>query len=262
MSYSDFPSAPNLKAQAGQFFDTTKSSAGVNVQQELKGSASVASGSKQDMARMNEAADQIKQRAQANGGEASIGTGRAATGMVMQEGLSYGAVFVAGMINPALGVGVAVMAGMNTAKTLQASMNKNSSFTAPEDIGKGSKADAKASANDDISYKSSGGSETSLQSVAQNSFQDGAMMPSMMPTYEEDKPQYADGYFASAAEYDKMYDGMISDGSSPEDIYTMAMNLEDNPDYQALQRQIHQHDVLRPQNLHAVAANSPSMGMS
>jgi hypothetical protein len=258
VSYSDFPSAPQLKAQAGQVFDTTKSSAGVNVQQELKGSASVTADSKKDMARMNEFADQMKQRAQANGGEPSVGKGREATGLVMQEGLSYGAVFAASLINPALGMGVAAMAGLNTVKTLQANMNKNSTFTAPEDIGKGSKADAKANANDEIAYKSSGGSETSLQSVAQNSFQDGAMMPSMMPAYHEDKPQYSDGYFASAAEYDKMYDGMVADGSSPEDIYTMAMNLDKNLDYQALQRQIHQHDVVRPQNLHAVAASGPS----
>jgi hypothetical protein len=259
VSYSDFPSAPQLKAKAGQVCDTTKSSAGVNIQQELKASASVTAGSKKDIARMNEVADQMKQRAQANGGEPSVGKGRAATGFAMQEGLSYGAVFAASLINPALGMGVAAMAGLNTVKTLQANMNKNSTFTAPEDIGKGSKADAKANANDEISYKSSGGSETSLQSVAQNSFQDGAMMPSMMPAFEEDKPQYANGYFASAAEYDKMYDGLIDNGSSPEDIYTMAMNLDENRDYQASQQQVYRHDVVRQQNLHALSSGPSGM---
>lgn len=252
MSQNYFESAPDLKAATGAVFSAHKNTGNVNFQAEMNGSMSVAQSTSQEMAQMREFADQMKQRATFNGAETQTSKGRELTGAAIGEGLSYGTVALATAINPLLGAGVGIAAAANTLNTLRSKMQSNSTFTAPEDFGKGSKADAKS---EEPSYKSDGGSVTSLQAVAQNSFVDGGMQaPAFMPGAEADEAVYTTPHYADRSAYDKMYQDMIVNGQSPDDILEMSLKMDEDKNYLAMQRQYDQHAIHRPQNLQMVAA--------
>lgn len=254
MSVNYFESAPNLQAAVGAVFSAHKDTSGINIQAEMKSSLNVAEQTGTELNKMREFADQMQQRAVAEGGEIKVNAGRQATGAIMGEGMSYGLTALATAINPAVGAGMAVMSGLNTMRMLQSRMSQNSQFTAPEDIGKGSKADAKSEVS---SFQSDGGSKTSFQAVAKDMFQFGGPVPAAPG---KDEPEYTQPNYASRAEYDEMYDNMKAQGLSADELLEMSMNFDQRPEFMAMMRQHEQHAVLRPQNLHMVAS-APSFGM-
>jgi len=255
LSQNYFQSAPDLQAAAGPVFSAHKNTGNIDFQAEMKSSMGIAQSTGKEMAQMREFADQMKQRAEFNGAEMQTSKGRELTGFAMGEGLSYAIVGAAAVINPALGVAATVVAGAKMANMLRSKMADNSSFTAPEDFGKGSKADAKSEAP---TYKSDGGSATSLQAVAQNSFVDGGMQaPAFIPSEQADEGEFTTPFYAGRADYDRMYQEMVMNGQTPDEILEMSLNMDEDKNYLAMQRQYQQHAVLRPQNLQMVAS-SPS----
>lgn len=257
MTQNYFESAPKLTAAAGAVFDATKDTSGINFQAEMKSSLNVAEQTGQELSKMREFANQMKERALADGGEMQAPQGNAA-GFAIQEGMSYATVAIATAINPALGMIAGGIASANTVRSIASRTSEQSSFTAPEDMGKGSKADAKT----EESVFSSGGSATSLQAVAQSTFVDGGMQaPSFMPSSDDDKPVFTKPFYGSEAAYDQMYSDMISNGQTPDDVLAMSIKFEEDQNYVAMQRQYQQHAVIRPQNLQMVAS-APSVGLS
>lgn len=249
-----FESAPDLQAAVGNVFSANKDTSGINFKQEMAASLNVAEQTGKEMSHMREFADQMRQRAAAEGGQLQ-NNGSKAGSMIMGEGMSYGLTALAAAINPALGAGMAVASGLKTMHMIQSKMSQNSYFTAPEEIGKGSKADAKSEVS---SYESDGGSKTSFQSLARDAFQVGAPSP-MMPG--QDKPEYTRPHYASEAEYDQIYDDMKAKGLSADDMLEMSMNFDQSPEYLAMMRQYQQHAELRPQNLQ-MAASAPRLGLA
>tara|TARA_R110002126_G_scaffold13118_7_gene57346 strand:+ start:253018 stop:253809 length:792 start_codon:yes stop_codon:yes gene_type:complete len=263
VSQNYFESAPDLKAATGAVFSAHKDTGNVNFQAELSGSMSVAKSTSNEMAQMREFADQMQQRAMHNGAETQTSKARELSGFAMGEGLSYGTVALAAAVNPLLGAGVATVAAAKTLNTLRSKMQSNSTFTAPEDFGKGSKADAKS---DEPSYKSDGGSMTSFTAVSKNSSVDGGMQaPAFMPSADGDEAEYTTPLHANRSAYDKMYQDMIVNGQSPDDILEMSQKMDEDKNYLAMQRQYDQHAIHRPQNLQMVASSpatpaAPSFG--
>lgn len=249
MSTNYFETAPDLKAAAGAVFDAHKDTSGVNVQQEMKSSLNVAEQTGKELGKMQEFASQMKERAIAGGGEIQQTNGQKMAGFAVGEAMSYGTVAIATAINPALGGLMAMGAGAKTLHSIASRTSETSFTTAPEDVGKGSKADAKT----EESVFTSGGSQTSFQAVAQEG-NFGMQGFSFMPESENDGPSYTRPIYSTEANYDRMYDDMIAQGQTPDDILAMAVQFENDPNFVGLQRQYQQHAEIRPQNLHMVAS--------